>query len=472
MSKPIVPEVSLIFEESKKSVINQATQPKSYKEWKQCQQRQQQTTKFAPNQTSTVDRKKIVTFNLPNDNQPAKDMQLPSMESIPMPVCQQLDLSLCVPRKSNQIGHHTNQTSDTDYARYARQDYNDFLQHQNNKRMMASAKSNATESFKSFPNEMFNQIPDPLKSNQNHAPTNGITLNDVYQLLQNMQQLQTNTANDENNLNQLNRQNIGSENYRHIDQRSYVPGSVQVFQNPPSINSINSNNNEPTMKDMFNVVLKQQEQLMNIQNQVHVLLMRSANATPNQLETKHHNNKQIMGDSNANMNQIESHTKQVGVMTSLEINVQNIKPSATQIDEHFSTPKRRNRIENNQNMKQCGCVCSCESQKQLQSSDSGSNDDNVETSPRQGDSQTGWTFYGNILNQVNDVLQSTSPISSAKGNEHQSPQLGMHVENRFNSPNEALIRRHSNVMPNIRSAQFKQVGFQIDDVNISAMTKR
>ncbi|XP_055315368.1 protein PF3D7_1417600-like [Sitodiplosis mosellana] len=468
MSKPIVPEVSLIFDESKKSIANQMVQPKSYKEWKQ-QQQMPVATKFTPNQTSTADRKKIVTFNLPNDNQPTKNMLQSPIESTPMAICQQLDLSLCEPRKSNEVNQHTIQSNYI--ADVRQQDYNHFIQQPHtNKRLVVSPQMNSDEHYKRPSNQMVNRITNQVFNNQNQAETKGITLNDVYQLLQNMQlnnSSENSTANKESNLNQLNGHHIASEKHRQIDHLSLIRGTNQSFENTPS------SHNEPTMKDMFNVILKQQEQLMNIQNQVHVLLMRSANVASNQLESRHHNNNQIMGDVNANINQIDSHAKQVGVMTSLEINVQNIKPSAIQTDENFSTPKAKNKMAINQNIKQCGCMCNCESQKQLQSPDSGSNDDNFDTSPRNSsDTQAGWTFYGNILNQVNDVLQNTSPISSARGNEPKNPQQAANTENRSYGLNEVPIRRTSNVMPNIRSAQFKQVGFQIDDVNISAMTKR
>lgn len=466
MSKPIVPEVSLIFDESKKSIANQLTQPKSYKEWKQQQQQQmtQPTAKFTPNQTTAADRKKIVTFNLPNENQSTKNVQQLPIESTPMAICQQLDLSLCEPRKFNENDHHTNQFNYMTDAK--QQDYNHLLQHQNNKRMIASPQM-TEENYKRPSNPMANQVMNQVNGGQNQANSNGITLNDVYQLLQNMQ---TNNASGdkENNLNHLNGYNIArADTHRQIEHRSLVPSAMQQpYPSPPA------NQTEPTMKDLFSVILKQQEQLMNIQNQVHALLMRSTAPASNQLESRHHPN-QIMADPNANVNQIDSHGNQVGVMTSLEINVQNIKPNALQSDENFSTPK--NKIVNNRNVKRCGCMCNCDqSQKPVQSPDSGSNDDNFDTSPTQGpDTPVGWTFYGNILNQVNDVLQNTSPISSARGNEPQNPLQPTNSEN-YSSERvtEIPIRRTSNVMPNIRSAQFKQVGFQIDDVNISAMTKR
>lgn len=464
MSKPIVPEVSLIFDESKESIANPLTQPKSYKEWKQQQQMIQPAAIFSPNQTSTADRKKIVTFNLPNENQSTKNVQQSPIENAPMAICQQLDLSLCEAKKFNENDHRTNQFNYMTDAK--QQDYNHLVQHQNNKRIMVSPQM-AEENFKRSSNQMANQVMNQMNGNQNQADSKGITLNDVYHLLQNMQ-LNNASGNKENNLNHLNGHNIAdTETHRQIEHRSLVPSTMQQPFPNPSVN-----HNETTMKELFSVILKQQEQLMNIQNQVHVLLMRSTTPASEQLEGRHHHN-QIMADQNANINQIDSHGKQVGVMKSLEINVQNIKPNPLQSDENFSTPK--NKIVNYRNVKRCGCMCNCDqSQQQFQSPDSRSNDDNFDTSPTHGnDTPAGWTFYGNILNQVNDVLQNTSPISSARGNEPQNQQQPTNFENCSNERfNEIPNRRTSNVMPNIRSAQFKQVGFQIDDVNISAMSKR
>lgn len=464
MSRPIVPEVSLIFEDTRKSVSGKETQPKSYKEWKQQQQQPQQcVVKLAPYQSSIADRKKIVTFDLPTDIQTEKKAPTLLVESTPIAACQQLDLSICEPIKSENIVRHSIPAHQMTVTQSKQPDYQHFVQHQSDKRMMMPSQPIVDEMYKRgsvpintmvTPNQMLNNN---TNNNQPSSASKDITLNEIYQLLHNMHvnnQPSNPMTNHQNDLNRLNAHDVGMENHRHIDHLSLVPGNLQASPNPST-----PNNGEPTMRDMFTIVMRQQEQLMNIQSQVQALLMRPTNAIG-----------QILGDANANVNQID--TKQVGVMTSLEINVQNYKPSAKQVDDNFGTPITRNKLANNQNIKSCGCMCNCNTQNRQHLSDSGSNDDNFDNnSPRQNES-AGWTFYGNILNQVNDVLQSTSPVSSARpANENQSPQL-INNTNNFPTGSNETPRRFSNVLPNIRTAKIKQVGFQIDDVNISAMTKR
>lgn len=463
MSKPIVPEVSLIFDDSRKCVFGKEIQPKSYKEWKQ----QQTITKLAPNQqTPTSDRKKIVTFDLPIDTQPDKRTPTIPVESTPIAVCQQLELSICEPRKNENVGRPAFSISHMSAPQYKQQDYQHFVQHQNDKRLMIPTQQIFEDMYNRAPlqqttNQMINTNQLSNNNSQPSSVSKEITLNEIYKMLQSMQSINqppNTTNNNQNDLNRLNAHGVFMENHQKIDHLSLVPSNFQA-----SSNTLAPNNDEPTMRDMLHVIMRQQEQLMNIQSQVQTLLMRPTTAID-----------QFLGDANANVNQIDAHTKQVGVMTSLEINVKNYKPSVKTTDDNISTPIARNKIANNQNIKSCGCMCNCNIQKlQQQSSDSGSNDDNFDNSPRQNESQKGWTFYGNILNQVNDVLQNTSPVSNTRLNdENQSPQLTPNTDNYPAGSKEIPNRRFSNGLPNIRTTKIKQVGFQIDDVNISAMTKR
>lgn len=208
---------------------------------------------------------------------------------------------------------------------------------------------------------------------------------------------------------------------------------------------------------------------MNLQSQVQLLLMHStANVQMHQQDERSQYVNRI-SHTNSNVNEIDRHKKQMGVVTSLEINVKNSKSNDIQTTANFNTPENPKRIMGNQNIKQCGCICNCTERKAVQSSDSGSNDENLDASPDRGETQTGWTFYGNILNQVNNVLQSTPPATNAQPDDSNSP----NIENLYSSPNNVQSVRSNGVMPKqIRTAQFKQVGFQIDDVNISAMSKR
>lgn len=474
MSKPIVPEVSLIFEDTNKVILSQESQPRTYKEWKQHQQQQQQqplptVAKLASNQTSTNDRRKIVTFDLPVDTQPTKILPISSSGNNPIAICQQLDLSMCEPSKNDNSGAHSFPANGLTATVRKQQSNNHFVQHQYNKNNMMTTQPYFDEMYNRMPvqqlnYQMLSENQNNSNNNNNHkqmAKTKEITLNEIYQLLQNMQLGNQSSTNERNDLNQLNARNHEYENHQQLEHLSVTPNHLQS-----SSATVGVNNGEPTMRDMFNIIVKQQEQLMNVQNQVHVLLMRSANP-------QNH----AINDRCSAANQIDSHTKQVGVMTSLEINVQNYKPTAAQPNvNHFTTPIKNNQLECNQRIKSCGCMCNCEPQRQQQSSDSGSDDVNFNTSPKQDDSKNGWTFYGNILNQVNDVLQNTPPGPNVKtSNENQHHQMSNIRNSTENVPMavaEIPMRRQSNVMPNIRSAQFKQVGFQIDDVNISTMTKR
>lgn len=243
-----------------------------------------------------------------------------------------------------------------------------------------------------------------------------------------------------------------------------------ISQQSSELNMVRAQNAEPSMKDLFNIILKQQEQLMNIQQQVHALLLNSTNgstpaiAPPQQIESNQ------MFDRTEYKQFSNSRANPIGVMTSLEINVQQLKPCSKPAYE--TVPNEMNAA-----IKQCGCSCQCENKNtnqpmMIQSSDSESNDDNSDCISKQGDKKTGWTFYGNILNQVNNVLQNTSPENPNREKMNNQP---------FNIINDAGIRSNSNnninncnynVRPNIRSTQIKQVGLQFDDVNISAMAKR
>lgn len=475
MSKPIVPDVSLIFDDSKQCALTKDEPAKSYKEWKQQQQtppqppKQQQDTfpKLIPNQMQPIDRKKIVTFDLPIETQSVQNVLSQPVQSSAIPLCQQLELSICEPRKNSQT-----QSNFSD-GRSKQYDFNAFAQQQPEKRVTLpeTCNQNFNDVYKRLPTaQTINQMQQPINqvSNQMYNHTSGtskeITLNEIYRLLQDMQSNgQTTVAvpNSQNDLNRMHIRNPSMDQSHQIDQQHLVPNYLPTT-------TVNSTNCEPTMRDMLNIIMRQQEQLINIQNQVQHILMRTANTpSSHQIDANHFNShNQIMDNcnGNGNGNQIDSHTKQVGVMTSLEINVQNYKSNAAQSEENFNTPVAKKMVAK----RTCGCNCNCESNKQTQLSDSTSNDDNYDTSPKQGEASPGWTFYGNILNQVNDVLHNTSPVTATKDNQ----QIPANIENRYGATNEASHRRQSNVMPNIRTAQFKQVGFQIDDVNISAMSKR
>lgn len=496
MSKPTVPEVSLIFDD-KLSTLKNETQPKSYKEWKQQQQKQHKpkdtATKEIQNQIqSSADRKKIVTFDLPIEAHPdQKLLPQPIGSSTPMGICQQLDLSLYETKKPDNNGRHSIPANYMMGMQCNQQDYIGFVQQQNDIRMQMQASAPppaaAAATIRTQTPPTNNYINDDIHQristqsnahqmnfNQNSVqPSKEITLNEIYRLLQNMQVNSQTTPSinskpdDSPRLNNSPNHGLVNSSPHHHHSPMSMPIVATRFDGPMT-HSPYSVNGEPTMRDMLNVILRQQEQLMNIQNQVHMLLMRTA-TTPqtNQLDSKaHYSNRNA--DTNANHAEIEEKTKQVGVMTSLEINVQNYNANAIRANDSFNTPPSKAVMATKQSVKQCGCVCNCDARKNSPSTDSGSNDDNFDNSANPGESQTGWTFYGNIMDQVNDVLQNTSPVTNSQPMNKFDGTIATNIENRYSSTNDHIpaTKRH------VRTAQFKQVGFQIDDVNISGMSKR
>lgn len=468
MSKPTVPEVSLIFDDAKLSTLKNE-QPKSYKEWKQQQQKQQSPqqplTQLMPNQTtSTADRKKIVTFDLPIEAHPDKKLLPPPTEqSTPMSnICEQLDLSLCDPKKNITNARHSMPVNFMADRQNRQQDYNDYVKHyHNDRRMQMPTNASPPDAYK---HTQMQQPPKHTNFDENAVPPKDITLSEIYRLLQNMQGNNQATANNRTyEPNQLNVQDYGMQTHQQpINQMPIVAGNFNASSNPSYLT-----NGEPTMRDMFNVILRQQEQLSNVQNQVHMLLLRSNQPPFNQLDSQPHFNRPNF-HANSNINGIED-KKHVGVMTSFEINVQNYNANAIRANDRSNKPEINQIMARNQQLKQCGCACNCGAGKKPQTSESSdSNDDNFDTSPNESDSQTGWTFYGNILDHVNDVLQSTPPGANTKQNENVSPNIGAaNIENRYDCTNDNAAPRQ-----NIRATQFKQVGIQIDDVNISGVSKR
>lgn len=475
MSKPTVPEVSLIFDDSKQFTLNNEIQPKNYKVWKQQQQQQcQEPIATQPtNRVQSSDRKKIVTFDIPTEmNTEIKNLQKTS-ECSPIALCQQLDLSLNE-LPSSSIRHSIPASAPSSEVQYNRQDYNHYMPYRNEN----------GNGYNSMPLQTkLNSAGTPSQLNQQFTPNKNcitpskeVTLNDVYRLLQNMQ-----ISNQSSHTAPLNQKSHALNQYDsavgELDNRNQHPNHMSGVPN-----------GEPTVRDVFNVILKQQEQLMNLQSQVQLLLMHTANTPKHQQnDNPPHCNRISHAHTNTNCNENEARNKQMSVMTSLEINVQNAKSNGVKSAAatttgamvgdatNYNTPKKSMRaaIMGNQSVKQCDCVCNCAQQNHGQSSDSGSNDDNLDVSPDHGETQTGWTFYGNILNQVNDVLQSTPPTANANsGDSDVSPNVAANIENRYHNLNNVLCKNPYGMPKQIRTAQFKQVGFQIDDVNISAMSKR
>lgn len=494
MCKPIVPEVSIILENTNSTASNQTPPPKNYKEWKKQQhtlqqqtikQYQMQTENFRPNNNEPLGKKKFVKFDLPTPEAVTpieiKTVSTPlPVNSLGMATCPQLDLS-CI-----ESARPSNSQNIQNYPQYQ----NIPIQHQPDRSSQwAKSETNPTSNISNL-EEMYRQMSlqqmNAQYKGQNDAQENKlfeqmpkqsnqeITLDDVYQLLQAKLNQSPSAAvapqpQYTNDMNSWSRQQGNNNNFEQNRQPL-----ATIPQQSSEMNIIRTQNAEPSMKDLFNIILKQQEQLMNIQQQVHALLLNSTNGSTPAIAPQIESN-QIF-DRTEYKQFSNSRANPIGVMTSLEINVQQLKPCSK--PECETVPNEMNSAINSNNaIKQCGCSCQCENKNidqpmMIQSSDSESNDDNSDCFSKQGDKKTGWTFYGNILNQVNNVLQNTSP---------ENPNREKIINQPFNKTNDADIQSNNNnnvnncnynVRPNIRSTQIKQFGLHFDDVNISAMAKR
>lgn len=460
MCKPTVPEVSIILDDTKK--LDQPPAPaKSYKEWKQQHQKlhQQALNQYQKTQIKTLrqndyepmEKKKFVQFDLPPPPPPPAKIELiaeePARPVDAMAVCPQLDLSLIDARTT------LNSVQQNIYPNFSNGMQHSTTQWPKNDGFVKSSPANIGNLEEMYRQLSLQQTNSQSKNNMQNrresieSKNPEITLDDVYKLLQ-------------EKLNQNNNQQPVT-NYQPIAPQTFQQGpnfpNNQQFMPPQQTTAVRTTDTEPTMKDLFNIILKQQEQLMNIQQQVHSLLLNTTNsirpAVTTPAITANTENNQIF-----NCNEKYSRSNQIGVMTSLEINVQQYKPCLKSSNNEISL----NKIDEQKMIKQCGCNCNCEkpNQQMVISSDSDSNDDNSDSFTKSGVKKSGWTFYGNILNQVNDVLQNTSPENQ---NVRNKPQM--------NIVND-VVAQDSNAKPNIRSTQIKQVGLQFDDVNISAMAKR
>lgn len=470
-SKPLVPEISILVDDSAQTETIVPRQPTSYKEWKQNQNKNQQMYRngnasanaFSANGTGG-EKKKNVKFNLSPD-----DLNTNSEQQFKLPIdqaidenlaaqCNQLDLSLCEPTivdnaKGNQnCGANRQQFSDN---RLTGDSMQNNLRQQNVKHFRDSSKQLSNP-------QCMHQTANAVTWNRNvNNEQQEINLDDVYRLLQNIQQKNVATP-------QLYEPPMPTQNHlRNAQQNLVLHDNQQPIVPSNEVNVGQMSNSEPTIKDLFSVIVKQQEQLLNIQKQVHMLLMnpRSVGAAHNHFQ------------GGPDFNQLNGRPKPMGVMTSFEINVQPCKPRMSlQPNEIHKSQNVCNDIEakTSSEPKKCSCNCSCgvletvkQTSKPVQSSDSESNDENSDSF------QNGWAFYGNILNQVNNVLQNSPQIT--KPNQHPIETIATNHQNLFERTDEYHVQQNQftpNITKTVRSAQIKQVGFQFDDVNISATSKR
>lgn len=289
-----------------------------------------------------------------------------------------------------------------------------------------------------------------------------VSLDDIYRLLTDLQ-VNTKQPNEQSN-------RMTDFMQRSDQQVTHSPSNQQHQYDQMNVQRMSANNNlsdasdaVPTTRDLFNIVVKQQEQLMNIQKQIHMLLMHTMNnagdSTGISRKPQHIRNNGESPIQAGHLNRPKA-VNPIGLMTSLEINVQHCNRNAAR--------------------KQCGCQCECNDRpKYGHTSESDISDQDNEHYPNvhAGDGDAGdgtvnadWMFYGNVLNQVNEVLEKTSPKTNRSPI---SSQPLMHADQQMLAARNTVVAADSNnERPNFCSAKVKQFGFQIDDVNISAKSKR
>lgn len=225
------------------------------------------------------------------------------------------------------------------------------------------------------------------------------------------------------------------------------------------------NDDEPTVKDLFQIIIKQQEQLIHLQEQVKSILLHSnsraitetpivrQSSSPTTAAVLH---KPIDITMQPNSNEIDNTPKTIGVMTSFEINIQQSFASATNQNPSNDKPTSE-------------CECRCKytkpnNERQLDVTPSRNGIPCNQNQQHDGNENAlnenaGWAFYGNILDQVNDVLQNSPPVNNVE----QSRPIGRPYDTPINDSRPSNFRT---------TTQFKKIGFQCDDVNISATAKR
>lgn len=428
ISRPIVPEVSLLFDEPKKTTANNDGPTLSYKEWREKQQNNGMKKKIVtfecPEQPETVSN--LISFIPPqpqqsnfsfnqtmqadsnNIEEKSKRYQYNPLPNVnPIPQQQPTTLQYGLP-----------QTNSNAFEQFTVDDMYKLLTLQKN---MQETVNNEIEAITP------QQIPEPMPTTKQK-----VELQDLFNLMLQIQQQSSQSQQNKN------------------DERPTVPPKaletkdIVVRQNE---NISSQNDVEPTTRDLVNIIMRQQEQLTSLQNQVHTLV------------------RSIASDSSASVNNINrTAPKPMSVMTSLEINVQKIHNKKSPLDRRIidTQPPALHETRN-------PCRCQCQ---QMKSDPSSYPDDNFiqrknsnellnanmnAQFPQDSSNPPGFTLYGNILNQVNDVLQNSPPIDSTKIQQIRSDSQSSQTNDRNNY---------------VASAQFKQFGIQFDDVNVAATSKR
>lgn len=471
LSKPSVPEIS-ILDDSNTIRKTDVQVPQSYKEWKQHQnQLELQQAKQQFNSPTLVDapniakeKKKNVTFQSPTGmaDSDRNFYREPNR------------------RRSQTVSPHSDFDSaevkmmrgDNGQTMPTQLNVSPRFEYQSMSPNAFVARDNESSNSNRYPSPISNQYSSP-NSNQLYAQQNAIahqsktvpypmndsndkvSLDDIYRLLNNLQLQNQATSEQSTKLNNFNQR----PNQRYNSNPEYQQHHFDEMNGrrmPSHANNCEAADPVPSTTDLFNIVVKQQEQLMNIQKQIHMLLVRTMNTgdeTAKQTKMQSIKGHRESPTNIDHMNRPNAVSNPIGLMTSLEINVQHCNRNKT--------------------VKQCGCKCECNTRAKYghtSESDNSDQDNLVIPNANNGNvNAANWMFYGNVLNQVNEVLEKTPPIP----NKSPIEMMPLKADNKLQLPrnNNAAIDNDYDT-PNIRSAKVKQFGFQIDDVNISAKSKR
>lgn len=296
-----------------------------------------------------------------------------------------------------------------------------------------------------------------------------ITLNDIFQLLLQTQQQPQQQPQQQHQM-QPPPQPI-----------TIVPTPVQTFSQPVTVAKevpmelTRPQDGEPSLKDLFHIIVKQQEQLLNIQKQVQAILVQNTNHSP---YIDHHRS---ICDA---YNQFNATPNPMGVMTSLEINVQKYSHNKKSPPDRKLMPSSNDR-ENKENMLQ-QCCTNCRSplnqnapEKMIVLDERAAEQQNSSPNSDQNN-RNDWAIYGNILNQVNHVLKNSPPPNADHNRPFHNGQMSrqpiaQHHPDSSNPSSASSTPNCNEFEPtpsHIRSAQFQQIGLKFDDVNVSATSKR
>lgn len=467
ISKPSVPEVSLIFDEKKLD----AERPKSYQEW-----RDKQRLQGTSDSVATCAKSKSVKFdgidysgndqprqNIPTHTPapfidanscrmktfvPTNNVNVNGFAVNPTVTARRVEQTIEVPSVARLEAAVTpNRTSNDGVVSIPKptitmEDMYKMMSLQN-QRMEAEVMRNAS-------------IPPAAQPPNPCPPPKEITLNDVFQLLLQSQQTQ--------------RQ---SEPPPQLVSPVTVP--TQTTIQPATIATETSrelsrpDDGEPSLKDLFHIIVKQQEQLLNIQKQVQAILVQSSGHTP------YSDNHRPIRDAYSHFSGAPN---PMGVMTSLEINVQKYTHNKKSATDRKLAPPTSGRGQTLQCCTNCRSPLIPSGPEQMIVLDETARELQNTPDPDQ-DATNDWALYGNILNQVNHVLQNSPPVNAESNrghNGHMSHHQFAQPRMESSTPSSASSSPNCNVFDqtpsHIRTAQIQQIGLKFDDVNVSATTKR